>query len=92
MSFHTTVLDHDGLIRLFEQLAGRRFLGPVDGGGCVELVFESDPDRKGNLVTIFTEEGRYRGQVAFGFVADALIETGYVERNAAERGRKEKTR
>jgi hypothetical protein len=65
---HTTVLDTDGLIRLFTELAGRTFLGPVDGFGCVELVFDDLDEKGGNLVTIFTE-GHERGRVAFGFVS-----------------------
>jgi hypothetical protein len=75
-NYHTTVLDHRGLLRLFRQVAGRKFVGPVDGINCVELVFEDADDRGGNLVSIFTE-GLYRGQVAFGFVARELIESGY---------------
>ena len=73
---HTTVLDHDGLLRLFRTFAGRKFIGPVDGVACVELVFD-DPDRTGgNLVSIFTE-GSHRGAVAHGFVDQGLIEDGY---------------
>jgi hypothetical protein len=68
-SLHTTVLDTDGLIRLFTELAGRTFLGPVDGFGCVELVFDDRDEQGGNLVTIFTESHE-RGRVAFGFVSD----------------------
>jgi hypothetical protein len=64
------VLDTDGLLGLFSQLAGRRLLGVVDGCGCLELVFD-DPDRVGgNLVSIFTDAGRHTGLVALGFVAD----------------------
>jgi hypothetical protein len=72
----TTVLDHDGLLEVFRQLCGRRFIGPADGINCVELVFESGGNDAGNLVSIFTD-GVHRGQVAFGFVAQELIEEGY---------------
>jgi hypothetical protein len=68
---HTTVLDTDGLIRVFRELSGRTFLGPVDGFGCVELVFDDRDDAGRNLVTFFTE-GRQRGRVAFGFVSDPV--------------------
>jgi hypothetical protein len=68
-SLHTTVLDTDGLVRLFREVAGCTFLGPVDGFGCVELVFDDHDGKGGNLVTIFTED-RERGRVAFGFVSD----------------------
>ena len=75
---HTTVLDTDGLVRLFRELAGRTFLGPVDGFGCVELVFDDRDGKGGNLVTIFTE-GRERGRVAFGFVSSPAEYVGAVE-------------
>lgn len=76
-ALHTTVLDTEGLLRLFSTLAGRTCLGAVDGFGCVELVF-TDPDEQGggNLVSIFTEGGQ-RGRIAHGFVQDP---EGYVER------------
>jgi hypothetical protein len=73
----TTVLDTDSLVRLFSELAGRTFLGPVDGFGCVELVFDDRDDKGGNLVTIFTE-GRERGRVAFGFVSNPVDYVGAV--------------
>lgn len=75
-ALHTTVLDHDGLVRLFRALAGRRFVGPVDADDCVELVFDDPDHRGGNLVSIFTGEWN-RGAVAHGFVDQALIEDGY---------------
>jgi hypothetical protein len=75
-NYHTTVLDHRGLLRLFRQVAGRRLIGPVDGVGCVELVFEDPDDQGGNLVSIFTD-GRDRGTVTLGFVDRLLIEDGY---------------
>lgn len=62
------VLDHRGLVNLFGQLCGRRFLGVVDCGDCVELVFD-DALPGGNLVTIFTDSGRDTGLVALGGVA-----------------------
>jgi hypothetical protein len=66
---HTTVLDTAGLVRLFREVAGRTFLGPVDGFGVLELVFEDDPDgRSGNLVSVICE-GPNRGRVTFGFVS-----------------------
>jgi len=69
-----TALDVAALDRALRVVAGRRFLGPVDGGDCVELVFEADP--RGNLVTIF-HTGRRAGSVAFGGVASP---EEYVER------------
>jgi hypothetical protein len=74
---HTTVLDREGLLALFGSLRDRRLVGVVDGGDCIELAFEHDEsgDRR-NLVSIFTE-GRRRGLVAFGGVAQELIEAGY---------------
>jgi hypothetical protein len=63
------VLDHGGLIRLFRQLEGRRFLGVVDCRDCVELVF-SDEGRGPNLVSIYTDCGRHTGRVALGGVGD----------------------
>jgi hypothetical protein len=68
-SLHTTVLAREGLLRLFASLAGRTFLGAVDGMDCVELVFSDPDERGGNLVSIFTD-GRDRGRIAHGFVAD----------------------
>lgn len=73
---HTTVLDLDGLIAIFRQVAGRMFVGPVNGVGCVELVFDDPDDVGGNLVSIYTE-GRDCGNVWLGFVARHLIEDGY---------------
>lgn len=75
-SNRTTVLDLDGLVALFRQVAGRKFIGPVDGYDCLELVFEDPDDRGGNLVSIYTE-GRYRGNVFLGFVSRDLIADGY---------------
>jgi hypothetical protein len=88
-NYHTTVLDHDGLIRLLQQVAGRRLVGVADGLRCVELVFDDPDDCGGNLVSIFTG-GYYRGHVALGFVAQELIEAGYGTSDdaAAERGEK----
>lgn len=63
------VLDHFGLVRLFRELEGRRFLGVVDCDGCVELVFD-DSRPGGNLVSIYTDNGRHTGRVALGGVAD----------------------
>lgn len=68
-SLHTTVVDRGGLVRLFATLTDRTFLGVVDGMDCVELVFADPGQRGGNLISIFTE-GRHRGSVAHGFVAD----------------------
>ena len=64
------ILDHRGLVRLFRQIEGRRFLGIIDCRDCVELVF-SDEGRGPNLVTIYTDSGRHTGRVALGGVADA---------------------
>jgi hypothetical protein len=63
------VLDTEGLLRLFAQVAGRRLVGVVDGGGWVELVF-SDDGPGGNLVSIGTDAGRHTGLVELGGVAD----------------------
>ena len=73
---HTTVSYRAGLLRLFRSLGGRTLVGAVDGRDCVELVFDDSDDIGGNLVSIFTD-GRRRGQVAFGFVCQELIEGGY---------------
>jgi hypothetical protein len=69
-----TVFDRAGLLRLFWRLSGRTLVGAVDGGDCVELVF--DPNETGNLVTIFTD-GRRRGLVAFGGVCREMVDQGY---------------
>jgi hypothetical protein len=55
---------------LFAKVAGRRFLGVVNCGDCLELVFE-EAAGAGNLVTLFTDAGPRTGLVAFGFVCDA---------------------
>jgi hypothetical protein len=74
------VSDVDGLVRLLREVAGRRFVGPVDGYGCVELVFDdAGGGESGNLLTIFTE-GEWRGLVALGFVSRELIDSGYADR------------
>ena len=73
------VLDGPGLIALFRQLEGRRFVGVVDGFGVVELVFEDDRPG-GNLVCIYTDDGRNTGQVTLGWVSDPV---GYCEGQAA---------
>lgn len=73
-ALRTHVLDTEGLVRLFQHLAGCTLLGAVDGGGCVELVF-TDPAR-GNLVTIFTADA-HRGVVAHGFVSQEQLDAGY---------------
>ena len=49
----TTVLNHDGLMRLFQAVAGRRFVGAVDRLDCVESVFDLPAGEDGNL-GIFT--------------------------------------
>jgi hypothetical protein len=78
----TTVLDQAGRLRLFQHLAGRRLLGAVDGGSCVELVFEPAGPGNGDLISIFTD-GYWTGHVAFGFVDKSLIEAGYLSSEAA---------
>lgn len=65
------VLDHQGLVHLFRQLEGWRFLGVVDCRDCLELVFE-EAQHAGNLVTVYTDSGRHTGRVAFGFVTDPV--------------------
>ena len=64
------VLDHAGLVEIFGRLSGRRFVGVIDCGDCVELVFE-DAGPGGNLVTVFTDAGRHTGRVALGGVSEA---------------------
>jgi hypothetical protein len=71
----TGVLDAQGLLRLFSQVAGHRLLGVVDGEGVVELVFD-DECPGGNLLCIYTDHGRHTGRVSLGGVADP---EGYVE-------------
>jgi hypothetical protein len=71
------VLDCAGLVRLFNQCAGRRFVGAIDCGGDVfELVFEDLEGEGSNLVSVYTE-GRHRGLVYLGFVPQELIDGGY---------------
>jgi hypothetical protein len=73
-----TVLDPAGLAELFNQNAGRRFVGAIDCGDCVELVFE-ERERKGadaNLISVYTS-GPRRGLVFLGFVSQVLIDDGY---------------
>ncbi len=65
----TGVLDLDAMLGLFAKVSGRRFVGPVDGAGYLELVFSDDERQGRNLVSICTE-GRYAGLVLLGFVAD----------------------
>ena len=59
-------LDVNALVRALDAVEGRRFLGAVYGGDCLELVFEGE--RGGNLVSIYVE-GRRAGAVALGGVA-----------------------
>lgn len=61
--------DHAAMERELRALAGRRFLGTVDGDDCLELVFEDLGAGYPNLVSIFTR-GRRAGVVAFGGVSD----------------------
>ena len=61
------VLDTQGMLELFAKVAGRRFVGPVDGYGYVELVFDDPQEQGSNLVSICTE-GRNAGLVLLGFV------------------------
>ena len=78
------VLDPEGVLALFAKVAGRRFVGPVDGCGYVELVF-SDHDREGGSLVSVCVEGRNAGTVLLGFVADPehyVAGCGW-ERNAA---------
>ena len=72
----TTITDLPGLVRIFRHLRGRRLVGVVDCFDGIELVFEPGEVAEGNLVTIFTE-GRFGGQVAFGFVCREWIDEGY---------------
>jgi hypothetical protein len=60
-------LDVGALIRVLDQVEGRRFIGAVIGGQCLELVFEGD--RGGNLVSIYVL-GRHAGAVVLGGVAN----------------------
>ena len=63
------VLDHAGMLDLLGRLSGRRLLGVVDCGDCIEVVFDDAP-QAGNLVTLYTNSGSRTGLVAFGFVSD----------------------
>lgn len=69
MSAGVALADHDGLRRALQELAGRCFLGAVDGGDCIELVFADAGPGHCNLVTIHTS-GLYAGVVAFGGVVE----------------------
>jgi hypothetical protein len=73
--------EHALLLAALRAYSGRRLLGVVDGGDCVELVFEDESQT--NLVSLFT--GSRIGLVAFGGVSDPV---GYV----AGRWRPEMTR
>jgi hypothetical protein len=67
-----TALDREGLAAIFDYLACRILLGAIDCGDCLELVFSLDGDVRGaNLVTVYTE-GRARGYVSLGGVAEPL--------------------
>jgi hypothetical protein len=63
------VLDKEVLLVALNGAGGRRFLGAVDGGDAVELVFEN-VRRHPNLVSIYTD-CRRAGAVEVGGVADA---------------------
>ena len=67
--------DFEGLRDCFAELEGRRFLGVVDGGDGVELVFEDAGPDACNLVTVH-HAGPYVGIVAFGGVCEP---EGYVD-------------
>jgi hypothetical protein len=71
-------LDGDGLLEVLGRVADRRFVGAVDGFGCVELVFEGSDE---NLVSIYTQ-GLHAGRVALGGVADP---EGYARRRSRRR-------
>lgn len=77
MRVNVGVLDHGGLIELFGCLEGRKLLGAVDCGDCVELVFDDlEPGENfANLISIYTDAGRHTGRVALGGVEDPR---GYV--------------
>ena len=65
---HATMLDREGLVAIFDYLVGRTLVGVVDD--CLELVFTLDRAGRGaNLVTLHTE-GRWRGVVSLGGVAN----------------------
>lgn len=72
------VLDTRGLLNLFRQVEGRTLVGAVDGVGIVELVYSGE--RGGNLVCIFTDDGRNTGLVSLGSVANPA---DYCRREAA---------
>jgi hypothetical protein len=59
-------LDTASLYRALDQVEGRRFLGAVAGGHCLELVF--DGEHGGNLVSIYVD-GPFAGTVVLGSVA-----------------------
>lgn len=59
-------LDLAALYRALDQVEGRRFLGAVAGGECVELVFEGE--HGDNLVCVYVE-GRQAGTTVLGGVA-----------------------
>lgn len=63
------IANHEVMRRRLEELAGRRFLGAVDGGDCLELVFADAGPGRCNLVSIFTA-GAHAGVVAFGGVVE----------------------
>jgi len=74
---HTTVTDHRGLLRVFASMAGRRFIGVVDGGdNCIEPVFDNPRNTNGNLITIYTG-GVHKGAVFHGYVCQDFIDSGY---------------
>jgi hypothetical protein len=68
----TTVHNKTGLYEMFQKIEGRKFMGAVDGGDCIELVFEEKKGLDGeglkgdqNMITLFQD-----GRVALGFVSD----------------------
>jgi len=62
------VLDARKLLHLLRQVEGRRLLGVLDCGDCLELF--SEAGLRPNLVTLWME-GRHRGLVSLGGVMDA---------------------
>jgi hypothetical protein len=72
----TTVLDCAALVEIFNRNAGRRLVGAIDCGDCLELIFEDRERKRANPVSVY-KSGRRRGLVYLRFVSQELIEDGY---------------
>ena len=58
------------LFEMFQMMAGRKFVGVVHGGDCIELIFEQpEPIEKDrNAITLF-----FDGRIAFGSIGEEYV-------------------